>query len=235
LIALYFFLTIGFNFQAFFTEKAFFYWRAQMSFAKGGATFTRYRITEEPVEGFTDDFIAERLTANAFVDIEETSEESSTGWVQFFNHLNSTFPIQTWNFDQLAVFTLRSDERKLPNKILNRYLALSVARFTQETGRVPNSIKKKELKDALRHDLLRRSLLDTNLLEVIWLTKTNEVWLGAAGEKNRGLFEEAWLRTFGLGLKILVPVTIGLEILKKPLQDRLKELRDPSIFGLGGE
>ncbi|MDR2301257.1 MAG: recombination-associated protein RdgC [Deltaproteobacteria bacterium] len=205
-----------------------------MSFAKGGATFTRYRITEEPVGGITEDFIAERLTANAFVDIEETSEESSVGWVQFFNHLNSTFPLQVWSFSELAVFTLRSDERKLPNKILNRYLAIAVARFTEETGRAPNSVKKKELKDALRHDLLRRSLLDTSLLEVIWLTKINEIWLGAAGEKNRALFEEAWLRTFGLGLKILVPITIGLEILKKPLQDRLMELSDTTIFGLSG-
>jgi DNA recombination-dependent growth factor C len=204
-----------------------------MGFIKGGVTFSRYRLFEEPEGGLTDEFIGERLSANAFVDIEGTSEESSTGWVQFFDHLDPTFPIESWRFGELAAFTLRIDERKLPNKILNRYFAITEANFRTKTGRKPNTVTKKEMKDALRLDLLKRSLLDTNLQEVIWLTELNEVWFGGSGEKKRAVFEEAFARTFGLGLRLLVPVTIGLEILKKPYKDRLMALKDVTLFGGG--
>jgi DNA recombination-dependent growth factor C len=202
-----------------------------MGFIKGGATFTRYRIFEEPESGLTEEFVQDRLTKNAFIDIEETSEESSMGWVQIFNQLDCSFPIESWRFREIFGFSLRLDERKLPTRILNRYLAISEARFTAQTGRKPNSTKKKEIKDALRLDLLRRSLLDTKLFEVVWLTEHQEVWLGAAGEKNRAMFEELWGRTFGLGIKLMVPVTIGLEILKKPKKDHLLALKEPTSFG----
>jgi DNA recombination-dependent growth factor C len=204
-----------------------------MSFVKGGATITRYRIFEELEEGLTDSFIQDRLTKNAFIDIEETSEESSIGWVQVFNHLETEFPVETWRFGEMFAFSLRLDERKLAAKTLNRYVDIAVARFQAQTGRKPNSGKKREIKDALRLDLLRRSLLDTKLFEVVWLSENREVWLGAAGEKNRSIFEEAWGRTFGLGLRLLAPVTIGLEILKKPQKERLLALKNPSSFIAG--
>jgi DNA recombination-dependent growth factor C len=204
-----------------------------MGFVKGGVTFSRYRLTEEPETGLTEEFIQERLSKFAFIDIEETSEESSVGWVHFFNHLEFTFPVESWRFGELFAFTLRQDERKLSNKILNRYLAISEARFLAQTGRKPNSTKKMEMKDALRLDLLKRSLLDTKLIEIIWLTESNELWLGAAGEKNRLLFEELWGRTFGLEIRLLVPVTIGLEILKNPFREKLLALRHPASFSNG--
>ena len=91
------------------------------------------------------------------------------------------------------------------------------------------------MKDALRLDLLKRSLLDTQLFEVIWLLENNEVWLGATGERNRSIFEESWLRTFGLGLRLLVPVTVGLEVLEKPARTRLMALKEPSFFGADDE
>ncbi|MDR2368452.1 MAG: recombination-associated protein RdgC [Deltaproteobacteria bacterium] len=205
-----------------------------MGFVKGGATFTRYRIFEMPETGLTDDFIGGRLNEKAFVDIEETSEESSLGWVRFFDHLQADFTPESFRFGELVAFNLRLDERKLSNKILNRYMTISEARFRAQTGRKPNSVTKKEMKEALRLDLLKRSLLDTKLIEVVWLTESNEVWLGAAGEKNRALFEEVWGHTFGLGIRLMVPVTIGLEILKKPIKERLMALKDPTYFG-GGE
>jgi DNA recombination-dependent growth factor C len=201
-----------------------------MGFIKGGVTFTRYRIFEEPEDGLTDEFVQDRLTKNAFIDIEETSEESSAGWVQILDHLEASFPVESWRFGELHAFTLRLDERKLPGRILNRYLAISVARFTAQTGRKPNSTKKREIKDALRHDLLRRSLLDTSLFEVVWLTERHEVWLGASGEKHRTMFEELWGKTFGLGIKPLVPVTVGLEILRKTQKERLLGLKEPTSF-----
>ncbi len=54
-----------------------------------------------------------------------------------------------------------------------------------------------------------------------WLHQENEIWLAAAGEKRRETFEELWSRTFGLSLQMLVPITLGLEIVNEELRKAL--------------
>ncbi|MDR0356624.1 MAG: recombination-associated protein RdgC [Deltaproteobacteria bacterium] len=201
-----------------------------MGFVKGSATMTRYKITEEPSEGLTDEFIAERLLQNAFVDIENSSEESSLGWVEFFDHLSTGFPAESWRFGQIIGFNLRLDERKLSNRILNRYYAIAEANLTKETGKKPNTTKRRQLKEALRADLLRRSLLDTKLIGLLWLPENQELWIDSAGDKNRALFEELWSRTFGLNIKLLVPVSMGLSILAESQKEQLLRLTSVPFF-----
>jgi DNA recombination-dependent growth factor C len=201
-----------------------------MGFLKGGAIMSRYRLLEEPQEGLTEQFIEERLKKNAFVDIETTPEEISLGWVEILDHLSCDFQSHTFSFGSIYGFSLRLDERRLPPKILNRYYHILEADFQTQTGRKPNSAKRREMKDSLRQDLLRRCLLNTTLFEVLWLSESSEIWLGAAGEKSRSIFEDFWLKTFGLNLRLLVPITIGLEILPEKLQKTLLNCRQKPMF-----
>lgn len=201
-----------------------------MGFCKGSATLSRYRVMEEPEAGLTVDFVRERLVANAFMDIEDTSEESSVGWVELMNHLSGGFSEETFHFGEIHAFNLRQDERRLSGKILGRYVGLWEAKFAAQTGRKPNAPKRREMRETIRLDLLRRSLLDTRLMEVLWLAEANEVWLGAAGEKNRAVFEDLWSRTFGLGLKLLVPVAVGLELLSDARRRQLLNLDGRPFF-----
>ncbi|MDR1656763.1 MAG: recombination-associated protein RdgC [Deltaproteobacteria bacterium] len=201
-----------------------------MGFIKGGATMCRYRILEEPEGGLTDNFVEERLKKNAFNDIEDSPEELSVGWVELFNHLNTNFNQASYNFGGFLAFTLRQDERKLSAKTLNRYYAIREAKFIAETGRKPNTIKKTEMKESLRLDLLRRSLLNTNLYQTVWLKEHNEVWLDGTSEKIRSLFEDFWARTFGLAIRLLVPISLGLELLPEQSHDALANLEPSSIW-----
>lgn len=59
-------------------------------------------------------------------------------------------------------------------------------------GRRPNSMARKELKEAVKSELMRRSVVDTELIDVPWLFKENEVWLTGTGEKR-----EKFLKNFG--------------------------------------
>jgi DNA recombination-dependent growth factor C len=192
-----------------------------MGFLKGGAVLSRYRLLEEPQEGLTEDFIGQRLKKNAFVDIEDSAQESSVGWVEILDHLSYTFEPHCFNFGSVFGFTLRVDERRLASKTLNRYYQIIEAKFLAQTGRKPNTLKKREMKETLKQDLLRRCLLNTTLFEVLWLRDSLEIWLGAAGDKSRSVFEDFWFKTFGLELRLLVPVTIGLEIMPEKLQKPL--------------
>ncbi|MDR1546146.1 MAG: recombination-associated protein RdgC [Deltaproteobacteria bacterium] len=183
-----------------------------MGLIKGGLTLSRYRVLEQPQAGLTDEYVAERLARNAFVDIEETMDESSLGWAQIFNHLGCSFRTENFRFGGFLAFQLRFDERRLPGKTLNRYFAIALTRHEEQAGRKLNGVAKRELKESLRSELLGRSLLNTALMEVLWLEESGEVWLCASGEKNRALFEDLWGRTFGLALRLLVPASLALEL-----------------------
>jgi len=201
-----------------------------MGLIKGTLSLTRYRVKEEPPETLTDEYLSERLTKNAFVDIEHAPEERSLGWVEFLNHLDSNFNPATYRFGGLLAFTLRLDSRKLSPKAVARYYAIREAQYLEKTGRRPNSLAKKELKEAVKSELMRRTLLNTELMEAVWLFQENEVWLAATGEKRRETFEELWGRTFGLSLQMLVPVTLGLEVLTGEFRKALLDSKASPIW-----
>ena len=203
-----------------------------MGLVKGSAALCRYRVLEEPQEGeITPQYVQSRLKRNAFVDIENAPEESSVGWVEILDHLSCEFAPGSFDFGENMGFSLRLDERKLPARILNRYYAIAEAKHVKENGgKKPNSHKKAQIKESLRLDLLRRSLLSTSLWQAVWLTDRSEVWLDATGERVRALFEDQWAQTFGLALRLLVPVSLGLELLPEPLRERLVQLDPVSIW-----
>lgn len=201
-----------------------------MGLIKGTLSLTRYRVREEPPETLTDEYLTERLVKNAFLDIEELAEERSLGWVEFLNHLGTSFNPATYRFGGMLVFTLRLDTRKVSPRTLNRYYLIREADYVEKVGRRPNSLARKELKEAVKSELLRRALLNTELMEVAWLFKENEIWLAASGEKRREVFEELWGRTFGLSLQMLVPVTLGLEMLAGELRRALLDSKASPIW-----
>ncbi len=201
-----------------------------MGFIKGSLSLTRYRVKEEPPETLSDEYIDERLAKNAFLDIENSAEERSLGWVEFMNHLGTNFNPATYRFGGLLAFTLRLDSRKLASKTVNRYYAIREAKYAQDLGRRPNIEVKKALKDTVRAELMPRAFLNTELMEVAWLYRENELWLAASGEKKREAFEELWRETFGLSLQMLVPATVGLEILTAELQGALLSSKASPIW-----
>jgi len=202
-----------------------------MGLIKGALSLTRYRVREEPPEMLTDEYVSGRLAKNAFLDIEDGPEERSLGWVEFFNHLGTDFNPATYRFGGLLAFTLRLDTRRLPPQVLRRYCAIREARYTAQTGRRPNSLVRREMREAVKTELMIRALVNTELMETAWLYGENEVWLAAAGERRRELFEELWNRTFGLALQMeALPVTFGLENLTGRLRRALLEARPEPIW-----
>jgi DNA recombination-dependent growth factor C len=200
-----------------------------MGLIKGTPSVTRYRLLEAPEE-VTDEYIQQRLKRNSFVDIEATSEEDSLGWVEILDHLSTEFNPASFKFGGFVAFSARLDTRRLAARTLNRYYHYKEVEFLAQTGRKPNSVKKREIKENLRQDLLRRTLLNTDLLEVLWFQKEQEIWVGGAGEKKRLLFEELWERTFGLSVRLLVPITLGLEMIPKELGASLLKSKACSLW-----
>jgi DNA recombination-dependent growth factor C len=202
-----------------------------MGLVKGSAALCRYRVLEEPQTGrLTTEQVQGRLRRDAFIDIEDAPEESSVGWVEILDCLSSEFAVGSFEFGDFLAFGLRLDERKLAAKTLNRYLMIAESRLAKESGKKLNSLKRNQLKESLRIDLLKRSLLTTNLWQAVWLTDRDEVWVDASTERARVLFEDQWARTFGLALRLLVPISLGLELLPDKLQDKLIRIEPVNIW-----
>jgi hypothetical protein len=124
---------------------------------------------------------------------------------------------------------MRLDSRRLSGKILSRYLKIQELKVLEDTGRRPGARKRREMKEALRLELLRRTLLQTDVYEAVWFTKSSEVWLFGAGEKLRSLFEDLFGQTFGLAIRLIVPITLALELTSPEARGELLSLQ-PCFF-----
>ena len=202
-----------------------------MGFLKGGFSLTRYRVMEEPPEVLTDEYLSSRLKQNSFIDIEASAEELSSGWVEILDQLSTVFDPASYRFGGFLAFNLRFDSRRVGARTVNRYLVMEEARYVQQTGRAPSAVARRELKNKVRGDLLRRTPVDTDLFEVVWFMEQNEVWLGAVGEKKRELFEDLWRNTFGLSLRLMVPITMGHEFTPEEEWPLLSSITPSSLMG----
>lgn len=183
-----------------------------MSLIKGSVTLTRYRVMDELPE-LTDEFIAERLGRNAFIPIDGTAEEEAVGWVELLDPLSTQFQPPSFNFGPVICVGLRVDTRKVSAKVVNRYLAMAEAEAEKLSGRPLSANQRRELKLKVRHDLLSRTPVATDVYEVCWFPKQAELWLTASGTKIRERLEELWRQTFGLGLMMKIPFVLAGDLL----------------------
>lgn len=166
------------------------------------------------------------------MDIENVPEESSLGWVEILNPLATSFEPPSFRFGGFWGFQIRLDRRRLSAKILNRYCLIEEAKILAETGQALKAKAKKHLREDLRGQLLPKVLLDTDLFEVLWFKKENEIWIAGAGEKKRLIFEELFDRTFGLRIRLIAPISLAFELIPKELGSALLKSQ-PSSFMIG--
>ena len=83
-----------------------------MGFLSGSASFVRFSVEGELPENALD-FIADRVIAFSFRDIDDTFDEYSIGWVSVLNMFDSQFKYASYAAGDYITLTLRVDERKV--------------------------------------------------------------------------------------------------------------------------
>ncbi len=91
-----------------------------MGFISGSASFIKYAVEGELPENAWE-FIAERVSAFSFQDIDETYDEFSIGWVSVLNMFDSSFQYASYANGDYVTLTLRIDERKVSPAILKKF------------------------------------------------------------------------------------------------------------------
>ena len=102
-----------------------------MGFIKGTASFVRFSVEGELPENIWD-FIADRVAAFSFRDIDETYEEDSLGWVSVMNMFDTEFGYASYAAGNYVTLSMRLDERKVSSVIVKKFVQKEEERIKKE-------------------------------------------------------------------------------------------------------
>lgn len=178
-------------------------------------------------------WVGQRLSKNRFRSIENTSEELSVGWVQLDDYQDSEFNgSHTYQHDHYFAFSLRIDQRKLPQALLKPYILKAEEQWLGENprfNRVPKE-QREHLRDAVRSSLFARTLPTPAIFDVVWDTHRNLVTFCNLSSKRIDLFVDLFNKSFeGLRLLPLHPMARAGQV----VDEKLKPALDAANAGSG--
>ena len=83
-----------------------------MGALSGSASFMRFSVEGDLPASFWD-FVADRVAAHSFRDIDDSLDEYSIGWVSVANMFDADFSYASYAAGDYVVLSLRVDERKV--------------------------------------------------------------------------------------------------------------------------
>ncbi len=171
--------------------------------------------------------LPEKLEADAFHSIENSSEELSTGWVRMDDYDSSEFSAVEYCWrDHYLCFTLRQDRRRVPAALLKREIGrMSDAFLAQrpELKFVPKA-EKEEIRERARNLLMVRTLPSPSFYDVIWDTDQNLIRFCSLGQSVIDSFQGLFHQTFpGLRLSLVHPLSRAAQVLPDNLKEVLEE------------
>ena len=203
-----------------------------MSFLRPSVSFTRFKLSESaPAELWTA--IPAKLKQFAFRDIDDIPEERSWGWVNFDDMLDAEWTTSVPEKGHYIAFSLRLDTRRISPAVLRKHIALALrqeeSRNKEDGKSFVSRTRKKELKESVRAELLRRSLPIPAEFNIIWDTRQNIIILASTHGKIIELFCNHFTATFDLELEQLTPYSLATHLLGENIAVKLDFLT-PTAF-----
>lgn len=188
-----------------------------MSLGSGSLAIRRLKLLVPPKKTPLE-WIASKLKEKLIspLDFEDTKEES-TGWCHPFSGEPSFKDLHDLIYDGAFAFGFRTDKKRIPATLMKLQMKAAldaVARTLPESKNGKKKISKKVkdgVKDRLKEEMLRRTLPNIRLIEVVWHLDSNEIWLSSVSDSVFTAFEKLFVETFELALIQLNPGTTAIE------------------------
>ena len=195
-----------------------------MGFLSGSASFVRFGVEGELPENAWD-YIAERVAAFSFQDIDDTYDEFSIGWVSVLNMFDSDFQYGSYAAGDYVTLTLRIDERKVSPAILKKFCMKEEERIKKEKE-IPkiSRAQKAEIKERMRTELLRKSVPVPAVYDLCWNLSESSLLFFSTNKKAQAQLEDYFKDTFGLLLMQQVPYLTGERMLEDNLAEKLPRI-----------
>ena len=200
-----------------------------MSFLKGTASFVRFAVEGSLPENPLD-FVAKRISAFSFKDIDETYDEYSIGWVSIINMFDSQFKYASYVVGDYIILTMRIDERKVSPAILKKFVQKEEERVRQErqVPKLSRSVKV-EIKERIRTELLRKAIPVPSTFELYWNLANATLLLFTTNKKIHSVFEDFFKESFSLLVRQQIPYVTAEYLVGEEMISRLENL-SPEIF-----
>lgn len=200
-----------------------------MGFLKGSASFVRFSVVGELPENSLD-FIAQKVIAFSFQDIDDTYDEYSIGWVSVLNMFDSQFAYASYVAGDYITLTLRIDERKVSTAILKKIVQKEEERVRREQ-QVPKLSRsmKVQIKERIRTELMRKAIPLPSTFELCWNLSDSTLLFFSTNKKAHAILEDFFKESFGLLIRQQIPYTTAEHLLDEDLQEKLERL-SPEIF-----
>jgi hypothetical protein len=201
-----------------------------MSFIAGSASFVRFSIEGELPENPLD-FIAERIRAYSFADIDDNFEEYSIGWVSVLNMFDAAFEYASYFNGDYVVLSLRVDERKVSPAILRKFTMKEEERVKREK-QLPKLTRtmRSEIKERIKTELTRKSIPVPAVYDLVWNLSESTLYFFTTNKKAHVLLEDFFKDCFGMLLMQQIPYVTAEHLLV--IKERLAQLEHiaPEIF-----
>jgi hypothetical protein len=200
-----------------------------MGFISGSASFVRFGVEGELPEN-TLDFIAERIAAFSFQDIDDTYDEYSIGWVSVLNMFDANFEYGSYAAGDYVTLTMRIDERKVSPVILKKFCLKEEERIKKEK-QIPKigRAMKSEIKERMRVELMRKSVPVPSVYDLCWNLSESTLLFFSTNKKAHVLLEDFFKETFGLLIMQQIPYVTADHLLDEDDSLRLASI-GPDIF-----
>ena len=200
-----------------------------MGVLSGSASFMRFSVEGELPDSFWD-FVAERVAAHSFQDIDDSLEEYSIGWVSVANMFDADFSYASYAAGDYVVLSLRVDERKVSSAVLKKCVLKEEERIKPER-QVPKLGRsaRLEIKERVRTELVRKSVPVPAVYDMAWNLSDATLLFFSTNKKAMVLLEEFFKETFDLSIILQIPWNIALHVGDETNVARLDQVR-PEIL-----
>lgn len=195
-----------------------------MSLLQGTLSTARH-LALGPVPDFSD--LMAGLVQDQYRPFQDGLEEERLGWCDWRNLL-LTPPDRDWvEQDRFYVFSLRIDSRRVPPALLNSHVDMRLKALQKEKDLAFIGKEARiSLMDEVKVELLRKVTPTPKAYEVIWDHAAGQVWTTATSNKAQGALVSLFIKSFGVELHALGPLSLAGVLAPEISTEGLMEL-DP--------
>lgn len=180
-----------------------------MSLLSNALSITRYRVN-----GHLDDPITDAvylgLKKNMLPDIDDVDAAHTAGWTSFQDPFTPSFEGASFVYANYFVFSLRIDKKTIPSKLVQKHMAIEVAKKRQASGReFLSKNEKKMIKENVISLLGLRIPAIPNVYNVLWNYEASVVWFFTHLKGPNEDLETLFKTSFGLVLTRIFPYTFA--------------------------
>lgn len=217
-----------------------------MSIGAGALALKRIQVLQD-TRSTPLAWILEKLKAHLVSPIGmDESREQTLGWCHPYSGEPDMANAQAHVYGNAFVFGMRADSKRIPGTLFRLQMkaalesigrGVSDESVQNEGGKGRRRVSKKikdAARDRIRLELLKRTLPNIRLVEVVWHLDSNEIWLTSGSNAVIADFEKLFTESFGLPFVHVNPgtATVDFDRLLSGLNVSLQPLLDVVPVGL---